>query len=204
MREGNKKKVLGVRGGHIIIILIVVVIISIIAMFIVPILSWKPEVHQDIDHYRDYMSFDTTGGSDKWYKFGVDESIWPQDVTDDMSVEDYKMIYYCPWDASYVGYMVVNYSESDYTNEVGRLHDYDSTEHYTYFHVAEKQTKELLAIKSTPNHGVIYAMDGGNNRIIYGELLFCDGMSIDYEKYVPAEYLLDGFDVKSDNGGIVK
>ena len=31
-------------------------------------------------------------------------------ITDDMNVADFKMVYYNPWDAQYLGYLVVDYS----------------------------------------------------------------------------------------------
>ena len=74
------------------------------------------------------MSFDKKN-NEKWYKWGMDESIWPRKITDNMDVFDYKMVRYDPWDAQYLGYLVVEYSDEDYEKEVERLKNYNSTEY---------------------------------------------------------------------------
>ena len=39
----------------------------------------------------------------------MDELIFPQKITDNMNVKDYKMVYYKPWDAHYLSYLVVQF-----------------------------------------------------------------------------------------------
>ena len=79
--------------------------ITIILFLVVPFsLTW-PKVYTDIEKYNQYMSFEKDNADDRWNKFGMDETIWPQKITDNMKVEDYKMIYYNPWDAQYLGYL---------------------------------------------------------------------------------------------------
>ena len=75
-----------------------------------------------------HMSFGKKN-NEKWYKWGIDESIWPRVISDDMNVLDYKMVRYDPRDAQYLGYLVVEYSDDDYEKEVERLKNYDSTEY---------------------------------------------------------------------------
>ena len=59
---------------------------------------------------------------------------------------------------------------------------------------------ELLAINEDKYQGFVYALTDGNNRIIYAEEIFCNYyMDLDYKEYIPAEYLLDGFDATEDN-----
>jgi len=45
------------------------------------------------------------------------------------SIADYKMVYYNPWDAQYLGYLVVDYSNEDYLKESERLKSYQSTDY---------------------------------------------------------------------------
>ena len=79
-----------------------------------------------MSHYEEYMSF---SGNDKWNKWDMDENIWPQKITENMNVLDYKMIRYDPRDVQYLGYLVVEYYNEDYAKEVERLKNYNSTEY---------------------------------------------------------------------------
>ncbi len=177
----------------------------IIGMLFFSVIIEKPEVYEDITKYNEYMSFSREKTYDeeyyKWSKLGMDETIWPSQITDSMNVEDYKMVYYNPWDAQFLGYMVVDYSAEEYAEEVKRLKEYKSTEYIGYYCVKEEKTYELLAINADSYYGFVYALTDGKGRIIYGEQLFCNYfMDLDYSKYIPKEYLLDGFDAttKSD------
>ena len=146
------------------------------------------------------MSFDVTDADSQWNKWGIDESIWPQEITDNMTIADYKMVYYNPWDAQYLGYLVVDYSNEDYLKESERLKSYQSTDYIGYYSVEEETTYDLLAINADSYNGFVYALTDGKNRIIYAEQIFCNYfMDLDYDEYIPHEYLLDGFDASSDN-----
>ena len=160
----------------------------------------KPEVHDDIENYTEYMSFSYDSSDTKWSKWGMDESIWPLKINDVADVADYKMVYYDPWDAQYLGYLVMDYSPGDYAAEAARLKDYPSTDYIGYYSVTEEQTYELLAVYADEYNGFVYALTDGNNRIIYAEEIFCNYcMDLNYKEYIPEDYLLDGFDASSDN-----
>ena len=116
---------------------------------------------------------------------GMDESIWPQKITNNMHVLDYKMVYYDPWDAQYLGYLEVEYNEDDYQKERARLINHKSTKYIGYYSVEAETTYHLLAINADPYHGFIYALTDGKNRIIYAEQIFCNYfMDLDYKKYI--------------------
>jgi len=160
----------------------------------------KPVVYTDISNYNSYMSFSCNEGefSEKW---GMNEEIWPEKITSDMDVTDFKMVYYNPWNAQYLGYLAVDYSASEYSKEVERLRDIQSTPYIGYFCVEEEKTMELLAINADPTWGLVYALTDGHGKIIYAEQIFAAYyMDLDYENYIPAEYLLDGFNAAKDNG----
>ena len=184
-----------------VIVLYVIIGILCVGFHLAPI-----EEYDDITHYNEYMSFSRNEApfkdeENKWTKLGMDEYIWPYKITGDMNVADFKMVYYNPWDAQYLGYLVVDYSADDYAEEVKRLREYESTEYVGYYSVKEEKTYDLLAVNADSYHGFVYALTDGKGRIIYGEQLFCNYfMDLKYEKYIPKEYLLDGFDAttKSD------
>ncbi len=161
------------------------------------------EEYDDISRYQEFMNFSNgayeEGVDTQWTKWGMDETIWPKEITDDMNVVDFKMVYYNPWDAQYLGYLVVDYAADDYAEEVKRLKAYKSTEYIGYYCVEEEKTYELLAVNADSYQGFIYALTDGKGRIIYGEQIFCNYyMDLQYEKYIPKEYLLDGFNATTE------
>lgn len=161
----------------------------------------RAEVYEDTDvsHYSWYMG--ENAREEYIHKWGMDESIFPGEITGEMNVTDYKMVYYNPWDAQYLSYLVVEYDEKAYQAETGRLSGYDSTEYLGYYCVegfAEEYT--LLAIEADPAFGLIYALAAEDNRIIYVELIFCNYFfDIDYQNMINTEYLPLGFDATVDS-----
>ena len=112
----------------------------------------KPEVYDEIENYTEYMSFSNNKDT-KWNKWGMDESIWPLTIDDVSSVVDFKMVYYNPWDAQYLGYLVMDYSDEDYSAETARLKEYPSTDYIGYYSVIEEHTYELLAVYADEYNG---------------------------------------------------
>lgn len=162
--------------------------------------SAEIEVHTDIAEYDKYMS---GAAAEKNYrtKWGMDESIFPVEITSDMEVSDYKMVYYNTWDAQYLGYLVVSYNDSDYAEEVKRLTNYASTDYLGYYGVVGfAEEYSLLAMSADPYYGFVYALTDNENTIIYVEMIFCNYfMDLDYSKYIPQNYLPIGFDATSEN-----
>lgn len=110
------------------------------------------------------------------------------------------MVRYDPWDAQYLGYLVMDLKDADYDAEVKRLRKYPSTPYTGIYSVREEETYELLAVNADEYYGFVYALTDGRNRIIYAEQIFCNYfLDLDCEKYIPREYLLDGFDAGEDN-----
>lgn len=159
----------------------------------------KIEVHDNVKEYQMYRTGEQAKEEyrDKW---GMDESIWPKKITTDMDVQDYKMVYYNPWDAQYLGYMAVKYDDTAYESERKRLEDHHSTEYLGYYGVKGFENYELLAMYADDYYGFVYALTDGKNEIIYVEMIFCNYfMDLDYTKYIPQKYLPTGFDATKDN-----
>ena len=130
----------------------------------------------------------------------MNENIRPRKITENMNVLDYKMVRYDPRDVQYLGYLVVEYSDQNYTKEVERLKNYDSTEYMWYYWVGGISWYDLLAINADKYYWFVYALTDWKSKIIYVELIFCNYfMDLKYEEYIPREYLLDGFDASIDN-----
>jgi len=178
------------------IIIGVIVGISMMVILLYDINKPKIEVYTDIERYELRLQKANT----KWHKWGMEEKIWPEMITSNMNVVDYKMVYYDPFDAQYLGYLEVEYSDSDYQKERARLINYESTEYIGYYNVKEEDTYILLAINADPYYGFVYALTDGKNKIIYAEQIFCNYfMDLDYKKYMRGDYFLDGFDATKNN-----
>lgn len=114
---------------------------------------------------------------------------------------DYKAVYYNPWDPQYLSYLVVEYKENAWNKETERLKNYPSTEYTGYYGVSGFDGYELLAICADDYYGFVYALgDHDRQQIIYVEIIFCNYfMDLDYEKYIPVQYLPEGFDASAGN-----
>lgn len=162
-------------------------------------LESKVIINTDIDAYQNYIG--ETANKEYRNKFDMDESIFPQSIPDTTQVEDYKMVYYNPWDAQYLSYLVIQYDQGTYDLEVERLKKLSINEYEGYYGVTGFNEKyELLAMNADPSYGFIYAISDGIGKIIYVEILFCNYfMDLEYEEYISSEYLPVGFDASVDN-----
>ena len=186
--------VLGVGTAGLIAYLFPVIVMLISAM------TAKVEVYDDVASYENYLAYADRDGKNKWSKWDMDESIWPRKITDSMKVLDYKMVYYNPWDAQYLGYLAVEYTPEAYAAETSRLRAYPSDDYVGIYSVTEEKTHELLAVRADSYHGFVYALARDKNQIIYAEQIFCNYiMDLDYKQYIPEDYLLDGFNAGKDN-----
>ena len=161
------------------------------------------EVNDDITKYNCYIGSEAK--EEYRSKFDMDEAIFPKEISSNMSVSDYKMVYYNPWDAQFLSYLVVDYNEKDYKNEVKRLKLYDSTSYIGYYGVTGFSKYDLLAMYADSYQGFVYAITDGKSKIIYVEIIFCNYfMDLDYKKYINEDYLPDGFDATLDNPYMIK
>lgn len=162
--------------------------------------SAQVEVNTDIALYNEYMGPDAH--RDYRDKRGMDESIFPAEITEDMHVTDYKMVYYNPWDPQWLSYLVVDYDDAAWEEELKRLNNYPSTEYIGYYGASGFNQYNLLAVCADEDYeGLVYALaDQSSQHIIYVEIIFSNYfMDIDYAEYISDEYLPDGFDAMPDN-----
>ena len=95
------------------IIVIAAIVILTPIIFVAGILAMlgffsRPEVTTDITKYEQIRSGPNVK-EEYQERLGLDESIWPNKITDNMEVKDYKMVYWNPFDPQYLGYLVVKY-----------------------------------------------------------------------------------------------
>lgn len=201
VKKKNMKKIVFIVLAAVLGVLVIYSLIIALAMGLLAfdVATSKIKVHDNIEEYQMYRTGEHAKKeySNKW---GMDESIWPKEITADMDVEDYKMVYYNPWDAQFLGYMTVEYDDAAYQSERKRLENYDSTEYLGYYGVTGFEDYELIAMYANDYQGFVYALTDGENEINYVEIIFCNYfMDLDYTEYIPENYLPNGFDATEDN-----
>lgn len=175
-------------------------ILGFIAMILLFFVSFfaKVEVYTDIEDYNKYIGENAI--EEYKNKWGMDESIFPKEITSSMNVIDYKMVYYNPWDAQFLSYLVVEYDKDNYDNEIERLKSFKSTEYIGNYSVTGFSKYTLLAIYADDYNGFVYAITDDKSKIIYVELIFCNYFyDLEYKNYIDNDYLPDGFDATLDN-----
>lgn len=157
----------------------------------------KYDITTDVSEYNKVIG---VGAKDEYEnKWGLNENIFPKTLFG-LDVVDFKMVYYNPWDANYLAYLVVDYDADEYDKEIARLQQYGIEEYKEFYSVTGFTKYELVAMDSHYYNGFIYAITDGKSRIIYVELQFCNYfMDIKYDEQIPLEYLPDGFDATIDN-----
>lgn len=210
MKKVKKKMKMRNRIFCVIGVLIGVVLVLIssrlmIYMGAIGVLTWdtmsaKVEVHEDIERYQDYIGVNAIAPYTSW---GEDQSIFPDAITEEMDVKEFRFVYYNPWDAQYVYYLTVAYSDDDYEKEVGRLQTLGVEAYEGIYSVTgEPEDYNMLAMNSDEYYGFIYAMtpEAESNSITYVGITFCNYfLDLDIHDYLPEEYLLEGFDANVDN-----
>ena len=161
-------------------------------------LTSKPDVYTNINEYNNLIG--ETAKKEYRSKWGMNENILPSKIEDSYYVQDFKFVYYNPWDAQYLTYLVIDYNNEDYSKELDRLNKFGIESYEGIYDVSVFTNYRLLAMDSDPYYGFVYAMTDDNNRIIYVEIIFCNNfMDLEYENYIKKEYLPDGFNAKLDN-----
>lgn len=207
--ESVHKKVIK-RIGKIIGITALTVIGVILAIYIVVIAYLKFSAEATWEEHHDISEYGMLdNGENMIDKFALYENsiagpmyidnIWPETITENMDVQDYLLIYYCPFDSNYLSYLVVKYDETDYEAEITHLAEYPSTDYVGRYGAEGFEKYELLAMQASDDT-FVYALTDGENTIIYVGMQFPGySMDIEYEEYIPEEYLPRGLDLSEDN-----
>ena len=178
--------------------LLIQVLLSLLIIYFVSLgFNDKYEITTDTSKYNEVIG---ENAQEKYKnKWGMEEDILPKDISN-LNVLDFKMVYYNPWDANYLSYLVIDYSEEEYNKEIERLNNIGIEEYKGYYGVTGFSKYELVAMNSDSYQGFVYAITDGKSKIIYVEIIFCNYyMDIKYEEQIPIEFLPDGFDAKMDN-----
>lgn len=150
----------------------------------------------EVNDIREYSQvIGTKAKEDYVSKWGMSEAILPVNLKG-LNVRDFKFVYYNPWDAQYLSYLVIDYDKS----EIERLKELGIDDYLGNYGVTGFNEKfELLAMEVDDTYGFIYALTDGE-KIIYVELIFANYFyDIEYKNYINNEYLPEGFDATIDN-----
>ena len=173
------------------------IFVLLIGLLVINELLSQVEVNTDISRYNDYIG---ENAKEHYQVKLFKEEIFPEHITEDMDVSDYKMVYYNPWDPQYLSYLVVDYTDEGYDAEIERLKSCETTDYIGCYGVTGFTKYDLVAMYADGYNGFVYAMTDGQCRIIYVEIMFCNYfMDLDYEDYIDTDYLPDGFDATKDN-----
>ena len=94
IREKSRDKKKNILIGVVIAVAAVAMIRVLAAIGLIGIMLFgsftaKPEVHDEIENYAEYMSFSNNNPDSIWNKWEMDESIWPHPINDVSDVVDY-------------------------------------------------------------------------------------------------------------------
>lgn len=161
----------------------------------------KPKVVEDVGQYESCIGphSDDEYGTLRQSQFDV----FPVKVEDE-TVEDFKYVYYNPFDPQYVAYLTVKYDEQAYQTEMERLRQKGVFSRYREFYsvTGEPEGYDLVAMDADSYSGFCYAMipEREDGTITYVGIVFCNYfLDLDIHDFVPGEYLPEGFDASEDN-----
>ena len=162
--------------------------------------SSEVEVYEDVSEYARFAG----ANPEERYRIQSPDlkgGVFPAAVTEEMTVQDFRMVYYNPFDAQWLCYLTVTYPESAYAKEAARLAAMPKADYQGVFSVSGFAA-EPLAISVDRSSGFLYAIPtpGQTNTITYVRLEFGNlFLDLDWTEYVPAQYLPIGFDASEEN-----
>ena len=194
MEKQTSKKRIAIIMGIVAAVLIipVILLIGLLSALFMP----EKEKITQTEQYEMYLGAD---GKYKENYVGYND-IFPDTLEKSVQVEDFVYYYYNPFDANYFGYLVCEYSQETFDEEVSRLNSLES-EPYRGVYGIEEFPYELCAVYADETYGVIYALaDEEEKEIIYVALEFCNYFTdIDYKEMMEDKYLPVGFDAMPGN-----
>lgn len=195
LRKKLMKKYLKLLG---IILLIIFAIIFAVYVAVVVYLKVSAknslELHTNISEYKEYRASTTLLSQPNAGSY-----IWPEEITYDMTVDDYLEVYFCPFDPNYYGYLSVTYNDEAYENELDRLSKCSLDDYTIYYGATHFETYDVLAMDASDS-GFIYALSTGESNITFVEILFPGyAADLDFTEYIPREYLPENLDVFQGN-----
>ena len=160
----------------------------------------KPTVYTDISKYSYCMDKDKDG---QYFLNEHNRKIFPDEITDEMTVNDFKYMSYNPWDPQIITYLTVKYSDEDYKREIERLSEIGNEKYEGIYSVTgEPEGYDLIAMDSDETYGFVYAVKPENedNTVTYSAVMFCNYfLDVNINDYMPEKYQLEGFDAWKNN-----
>ena len=206
IRKENKKQLHYLKKCLTWIIILATIIFFLVLLIIAYSVSIKKVfailTNKEQSVYTSISDYEKLYGEDGRYKnkyIGYND-IYPDTIPESAEVETFYHEHMSFWDDSYLGYLEYTCNEQDYTMEYQRLSELDSSENALVYS-ATGFPYELCAVYADEYYGYIYALtDEENHRFIYVDMQFCNYFAdIDYEEYIPEQYLPYNFDAQRGN-----
>ena len=197
--QNLRKKLLKKIGKSIAIIvaallLLVLVLYAVVVVYLKISAANTLELYTDISVYNQYRESKPTLSQ---CEAGC--AIWPETITERMTVTEYTEVYYCPFDSNYYGYLSLTYEEDDYEDELVRLSACNLDDYTEYYGATGFEAYEVLAMDAS-NSGFVYALSTGEKSITYIEIIFPGyAADLDVTEYIPVKYLPEGLDISEEN-----
>ena len=185
------------------VVLRIFIVYIVIGLFALLFYSARIKVYDDVADYNKYIH--NPEKNEYQYCNGEMFEIFPESIDDTSKVEEFKFVYYNPWDAQYVTYLTVDYDENEYNAEINRLTNLGIEEYKSIYTVTDEPAGyNIVAMNSDTYNGFVYAMipedEEESGKITYVGIWFCNYfLDLDIHKYLPDEYLLTGFDASEGN-----
>ncbi len=191
--EQAKRRNLIIKAFILVFLVIIVKLVIIIGSLMISVISAKVVEVNDVSLYKEVIG--SNAKHEYQNKWGMKEEIFPKNIND-LHVHDFKFVYYNPWDAQYLAYLVVDFKEE----EKDRLVKLGIDDYLGYYGVTGfGDNFELLAMEASESQGFVYAITDGD-KIIYVELIFCNYFyDIEYKNYINEAYLPVNFDATRNN-----
>ncbi len=160
----------------------------------------KKYTYTDVENYTNYIGVNCEDEYSN--KRGMDESIFPEQITDSMNVDEFSFTYYNPWDAQYVGYLTVTYSQEEYETELERLYQKEDDQYKGLFNVSgEPENYSIITIDVDRDFGLVYAIkpDSEGTSITYVEVIVPGKLEMELDEYLPEKYQLKDMDMSKAN-----
>lgn len=172
------------------------VCIILILLFIITSCSLNDILEKTYTNINCYELYYGKEGKYKNLYIGYND-IFPNNIIDNCTVKKFFFKKFVSGDNSYLGYLIIQYNDDSYINEMNRLKKIVSTIDYHVYGI-EGFSKNLCAIYADEHYGLIYAISNDNrNEISYVDIQFCNkAIDIDYLNFINNDDLPIGFNLE--------
>ena len=163
----------------------------------------RSEEWDDVSEYGTLFGPDADRPEAKQFREVLDESIFPAEITAEMTVREFRLFYHNSMDPVYTGCLTVEYPEEAYAAELSRLAAFPKADWLGVYGAKDfADPADPLAMSTDGESGFVYAIHtpDRDRTITYVLMEFPDFFLTEEElAVIPAEYRPEGLSVLPDN-----